>query len=57
MYIYIYIYTYIYIYIYIYIYVGLSGCFFGKRRLKLCGICTYLSRWVWFQRLAPESNK
>ena len=34
---------YIYIYIYIHIYI--------------CGIGTYLSRWVCFQRLARESNK
>ena len=37
-----------------YIYIG---CLFGKTRLKSCGIGTYLSRWVCFQRLARESNK
>ena len=38
-------------------YISLSGCLFGKRKLKSSGIGTYLSRWVYFQRLAPENNK
>ena len=38
-------------------YIGLSGCLFDKRKLKSSGMGTYLSRWVYFQRLAPESNK
>ena len=38
-------------------YIGLSGCLFDKRKLKSSGMGTYLSRWVCFQRLAPEINK
>ena len=37
--------------------ISLSGSIFGKRRLCLNGIGIYLSRWVSFQRLPPESNK
>ena len=39
------------------IYISLSGCLFDKRRLNSSGIGTYLSRYVPFQRLAPEINK